>query len=151
MDLRTVFTSIIGMLGAIITTLLGGWSQGMATLVIFMIVDYVTGLIVAGVFKKSKKSESGALESRAGFKGLCRKCLIFIFVIVAYRLDLMIGTDYIQDAVIIGFCVNELVSIVENAGLMGVPLPNIIVKAIDLLARESENRENYHGNERSDM
>lgn len=139
MDTKTLLSSIVGMLGAAITTLLGGWSQGMATLVIFMAVDYISGLVVAGVFKNSKKSETGALESRAGFKGLCRKCLIFLFVIVAYRLDLMLKTTYIQDAVIIGFCANELVSIVENAGLMGIPLPSIITKSIDLLASKGEN------------
>ena len=138
MDTKTLLTSIVGMLGAAITTLLGGWSQGMATLVIFMAVDYISGLVVAGVFKNSKKSETGALESRAGFKGLCRKCLIFLFVIIAYRLDLMLKTTYIQDAVIIGFCANELVSIVENAGLMGIPLPSIITKSIDLLASKGE-------------
>ena len=138
MDTRTLISTLVGLLGAAMTTLLGGWSQGMATLVIFMSVDYISGLIVAGVFKNSKKSETGALESRAGFKGLCRKCLIFLFVIIAYRLDLMLSTTYIQDAVIIGFCANELVSIVENAGLMGVPLPDVIVKAVDLLAKRGE-------------
>lgn len=138
MDYKTLLSSVVGMLGAFITTLMGGWSQGMATLVIFMAVDYISGLVVAGVFKNSKKSETGALESRAGFKGLCRKCLIFLFVIIAYRLDLMLKTTYIQDAVIIGFCANELVSIVENAGLMGIPLPSIITKSIDLLASKGE-------------
>lgn len=138
MDTKTLLTSIVGMLGAAITTLLGGWSQGMATLVIFMAVDYISGLVVAGVFKNSKKSETGALESRAGFKGLCRKCLIFLFVIIAYRLDLMLNTSYIQDAVIIGFCANELVSIIENAGLMGVPLPDVIVRAVDVLTRKGD-------------
>ena len=138
MDTRTLISSLVGLLGAAMTTLLGGWSQGMATLVIFMSVDYISGLIVAGVFKNSNKSETGALESRAGFKGLCRKCLIFLFVIIAYRLDLMLSTTYIQDAVIIGFCANELVSIIENAGLMGVPLPDVIVKAVDLLAKRGD-------------
>lgn len=142
MDIRALFSSTVGLFGAVITTLLGGWSTGMATLVIFMAIDYISGLIVAGVFKNSKKSKSGALESRAGFKGLCRKCVIFLFVIVAYRLDLMIGTDYIQNAVIIGFCANELVSIVENAGLMGIPLPGVISRAVDLLTNKSETESN---------
>lgn len=138
MDFRVLFSSTIGLLGAIVTTVLGGWSTGMATLVIFMAVDYISGLIVAGVFKKSKKSESGALESRTGFKGLCRKCMTLLFVMVAYRLDLLIGTNYIRDAVIIGFSVNELLSIIENAGLMGLPLPSIIVKAVGILKQKAE-------------
>lgn len=139
MEIRALLTSLVGLLGAFFTTLLGGWSQGMATLIIFMAVDYISGLVVAGVFKNSKKSETGALESRAGFKGLCRKCLIFLFVIVAHQLDLMLQTTYIRDAVIIGYCANELVSIVENAGLMGIPLPSIITKSIDLLASKGDN------------
>lgn len=138
MDFRVLFSSTIGLLGAIVTTVLGGWSTGMATLIIFMAVDYISGLIVAGVFKKSKKSESGALESRTGFKGLCRKCMTLLFVMVAYRLDLLIGTNYIRDAVIIGFSVNELLSIIENAGLMGLPLPSIIVKAVGILKQKAD-------------
>lgn len=123
----------IGMIGAIIASMLGGWDKGLATLVIFMAIDYISGLIVAGVFHNSKKTESGTLESRAGWKGLCRKCITLLLVLVAYRLDLMIGSDYVRDAVIIGFVANEAISIIENASLMGVPFPDPIVKAIDIL------------------
>lgn len=103
-----------------------------------MVIDYISGLIVAGVFKKSPKTDTGALESKAGWKGLCRKGMTLLFVLIAYRLDLVIGTNYIRDAVIIGFVANELISIVENAGLMGLPLPQIITKAIDVLTKKSE-------------
>lgn len=64
--------------------------------------------------------------------------MTLLFVLIAYRLDLVIGTNYIRDAVIIGFVANELISIVENAGLMGLPLPQIITKAIDVLTKKSE-------------
>lgn len=138
MDLKTLFSGSIGLIGAIITSAFGGWTTGMVTLLIFMCVDYISGMMVAGIFKKSKKSDSGALESRAGFKGLCRKCMTLLFVMVAYRLDLLIGTNYIRDAVIIGFAVNELLSIIENAGLMGLPLPNIIIKAVGILKQKAE-------------
>ena len=134
----TVLSGIIGAIGALFMSLFGGWSTGLVTLVIFMTVDYISGLIVAGVFKASDKSENGALESRAGWKGLCRKGMTLLFVLVAYRLDLLIGTNYIRDAVIIGFCVNELLSIIENAGLMGVPLPKPLVRAIDLLKSKAD-------------
>lgn len=135
---------LIGVIGAAFTTLFGGWSAGMTTLIIFMIIDYLSGLIVAGVFKQSPKSISGALESRAGWKGLCRKGMTLLFVLIAYRLDIMIGTNYIRDAVVIGFCVNELLSIVENAGLMGLPLPPIIVKALDVLRTKAHDYEEEH-------
>lgn len=116
----------------------GGWSDALITLMIFMSVDYVTGLAVAGIFKKSKKSESGALESRAGFKGICRKGVALLIVLVATRLDVVMKTTYIKDAVIIAFIANESISIIENAGLMGVPIPDAITKAIDILKKESE-------------
>nr|DAP37274.1 MAG TPA: holin [Caudoviricetes sp.] len=116
----------------------GGWSDALITLIVFMSVDYITGLTVAGIFKKSKKSENGALESRAGFKGLCRKGVALLIVLVAARLDIVMQTSYIKDAVIIAFIANEAISIVENAGLMGVPIPGVIAKAIDVLKKESD-------------
>ena len=130
---------IIGIIGGFISSLFGGWSAALTTLLAFMAIDYVTGLIVAGVFKQSPKTQTGALESRAGWKGLCRKCMTLLFVLIAYRLDLAIGVNYIRDTVIIGFIANELISIVENAGLMGIPLPPVITKAIDVLTKKGEN------------
>lgn len=127
-----------GIVGSAIAALFGGWDEALMTLVIFMVIDYVSGLIVAGVFHTSKKTESGTLESRAGWKGLCRKGVTLLFVLVAHRLDMAIGVDYIRNAVIIGFMANELISIVENAGLMGVPLPKVIQNAIDILTEKSE-------------
>ena len=123
----------VGVIGSVIAGAFGGWDQALVTLVIFMVIDYLSGLIVAGVFHNSTKTESGALESKAGWKGLCRKCVTLLFVLIAYRLDLAIGVDYIRNAVIIGFIANEVISITENAGLMGVPIPKVITKAIDIL------------------
>ena len=135
--MKEMICTALGVVGSFIASLFGGFDAGMITLIIFMIVDYVTGLIVAGVFKNSTKTETGALESRAGWKGLCRKGVTLLIVLIAYRLDLLIGTNYIRDAVIIGFCANEAISIIENAGLMGIPLPAVISKAIDLLTKKS--------------
>lgn len=115
----------------------------MTTLVIFMLTDYVTGLMCAGIFHKSLKSKNGALESNACFKGLVRKCVVLIIVLVAYRLDLEIGTSYIRDTVCIAFTANESISIVENAGLMGVPIPAILTNAIDLLKNDA-NKDDKH-------
>lgn len=129
--------TILGAVGSAIAGAFGGWDAGMVTLIIFMAADYVSGLVVAGVFKSSAKSSSGGLESKAGWKGLCRKCMTLVFVLVAYRIDVVVGTSYIRDAVIIAFIANELISLVENAGLMGLPLPAVIIKAIDVLQRKS--------------
>ena len=128
-----ILYSTVGIVGGVIAAMFGGWSDALITLIVFMAIDYSTGLIVAGVFKKSKKSESGALESRAGFKGLCRKGVALLIVLVAVRLDIFMHTSYIKDAVIIAFIANESISIIENAGLMGIPIPSAIAKAIDVL------------------
>lgn len=128
----------IGIIGSFISTLLGGWDTGLATLCILMAVDYITGWIVAGVFKNSEKSENGGLSSSAGFKGLAKKGVMLLFVLVAYRIDLTVGSTYIRDAVIIAFIANEVISITENAGLMGIPIPSVIIKAIDVLKNDDK-------------
>lgn len=131
----------IGVVGGFIASLFGGWDAASITLLMFMVIDYISGLIVAGVFHNSNKTETGTLESKAGWKGLCRKCMTLLFVLIAYRLDLALGVAYIRDAVIIGFMANELISIVENAGLMGLPLPAVITKAIDVLTKKATESE----------
>lgn len=137
-ETKTAICSIIGVIGGTIASVFGGWNAALTTLVLFMVIDYISGLIVAGVFHASRKTESGTLESRAGWKGLCRKGMTLLFVLIAYRLDLAIGVCYIRDTVIIGFIANELISIVENAGLMGIPLPSVITKAIDVLTKKGD-------------
>lgn len=139
--MKRIVCTTIGAVGSGIAALFGGWDTGLVSLLIFMALDYVSGLVVAGVFHKSNKTDTGSLESKAGWKGLCRKCMTLVFVLVAYRLDLVIGTNYIRDAVIIAFMANELISLVENAGLMGIPLPAVITKAIDILQKKSEESE----------
>lgn len=140
--MKQTICTILGVIGSAIASLFGGWDAGLATLIIFMAVDYFSGLAVAGIFKKSPKSDTGSLESRAGWKGLCRKGMTLLFVLIAYRLDLVLGLNYIRNAVIIGFIANELISLVENAGLMGVPLPEVIIKAIDILQKKNEGDKN---------
>ena len=136
--MKNLFYTIIGVLGSPLTSLFGGWDDAIVTLLIFMAVDYITGLIVAGVFHASNKSPNGSLESRAGWKGLCRKGVTLLVVLVATRLDMAIGTHYIRDAVVIAFVANEALSIIENAGLMGIPIPEVIIRMIDVLKKHSE-------------
>ena len=129
--MKTAICTAAGVIGGAIAALFGGWDTALTTLVICMAIDYISGLVVAGVFHASKKSENGALESRAGWKGLCRK-----------GMTLLAGTNYIRDSVVIGFVANEVISIVENAGLMGLPLPAAITKAIDILTAKATKHEN---------
>ena len=135
---KITLLTVIGAIGSFIANLFGGWTSDLVTLIIMMGIDFTMGLLIAAVWHKSGKSENGALSSWSAWKGLCRKCISLLFVLIAYRLDIVIGVDYIRTAVIIGFIVNELISIVENAGIMGVPIPGVIAKAIDMLKQRSE-------------
>ena len=137
---KQMVCTAIGAVGSFIASIFGGWDTALATLLIFMAVDYITGLLVAGVFHASPKSENGALESKAGFKGLIRKGLVLVVILVACRMDMLLGVNYIRDAACIAFIVNELISMVENFGLMGVPFPEPIKEAIELLQKKGDGK-----------
>lgn len=139
--MKNAICAWVGLLGGCVAQLLGGWDLAMKTLVFFMIVDYISGIIVAAVFHKSKKTATGSLKSWVGFKGLCRKMVQAVLVAVGYRLDVLMGTNYIREAIALAFIANECLSIIENAGLMGIPLPAVLVKAVDVLS-EKANVEN---------
>ena len=127
-------------IGSMIMSLLGGWDVPMKALIICMIIDYLSGLAVAGIFHKSKKSENGALNSRSGLKGLCMKCMILFIIVAIVQVGKVLNVDWLRNATIIGFISNEFISIVENAGLMGMRLPKPVYKAIDILNdKEKEN------------
>ena len=135
---ETLFCAVIGVIGGVAMRFLGGWDYALRALVILMIVDYITGLIVAIFFKKSRKSKSGALESIAGFKGLIKKTVMLVMVLIAVQLDAIIGWEFMRHAVIIALISNELISIVENAGLMGVPIPETLRQAIGILRKKED-------------
>ena len=125
----------IGMAGAAISWAFGGWDAGLAALLVCMAVDYISGSIVALVFHNSRKSETGSYNSAYGLKGLCKKGLMLLFVLVAVQMDKVMGVDYVRDAVCIGFCTNEVLSITENLGLAGVPMPQKVTKALEQLQK----------------
>lgn len=135
--LKVLVMGLFGGIGGFIIQLLGGWTTDLNTLLIFMGVDFITGLMIAGIWGKSGKSENGSLKSLSAWKGLCRKGVSLLVVLVANQLDVTLGVEYIRTAVILAFIANEGISIVENAGIMGVPLPKILIKAIDILKDKS--------------
>lgn len=144
--------ALLGILCALIAQYYGGWSAGMISLLICMCIDYVTGLIVAGVFHKSSKTEDGRLESHIGWKGLVKKCVTLLLIIVGVEIDRTLGLGtFTRDALIIGFFLNEVISIVENAGLMGLPIPAILIEAIEVLKKKADihfpNNEDKDGGE----
>lgn len=138
--MKTTLLTVVGAVGGAIAAAFGGWDEALTTLLIFMGADYVSGLVVAGVFHNSPKTSTGALESNAGFKGLFRKAMTLVFVLVGHRLDLALGVNYVRDAVCVAFIANELISVVENAGLMGLPIPSIVTDAIDILNKKAEEK-----------
>lgn len=131
--MKELFYTGVAVIGAAAASFFGGWTSAMTTLLVLMGIDYATGLLVAGVFHESPKSAGGGLESGAGWKGLCRKGMTLLIVLIAARIDILLGTTYFRDGTAIAFIANEVLSIVENAGLMGVPMPEIMIKAIEVL------------------
>lgn len=122
-----------GMICAAVSSAFGGWDTALIALVVCMAVDYVSGSLVALVFHNSRKTESGCYNSGYGLKGLCKKCLMLLFVVVAVQADRILEINYLRDAVCLGFCANEVLSIVENLGLAGIPLPEKVRKALEQL------------------
>ena len=110
----------------------------MTTLVIFMLIDYITGILVAAVFKKSNKTEDGGLESKAGWKGLIRKFSTLLIVLISIRLNIIFNTTIISNCVVFTFLANELLSLLENVGLMGIPLPSVLTEVISVLNKKGE-------------
>ncbi len=139
-----ILCAIIGAIGGAVAHFFGEYDMIFEALIVLMVCDYLSGLIVAGVFKRSNKTKNGGLNSKAGFKGICRKIMTLVFVVVAHYIDVVLGIDYVRNAVIIGFCANECLSIVENAGIMGLPLPAAVINGVELLKAKSE--EDKHGN-----
>ena len=136
--MKDTISAAVGVAVGMISWLVGGLDTPVLVLVICMGVDYVTGLIVAGVFHASPKSSGGGLDSRVGWKGLARKFVTMLIVVVANLADLLLDVGYIRDAVIAGFCANECISILENAGLMGIRIPKVLKDALDKLSREAD-------------
>ena len=139
--MKNTICTALGVVGGCIASLFGGWNAALGALIWCMAIDYTTGLIVAGVFHRSPKSAGGGLESHAGWKGLARKFVTLLIVLVAHEMDVLLGIHYIRDAVVVGFCANEIISILENAGLMGLPIPAILTDAIDQLMKKGGERD----------
>ena len=136
--MKQYLCTAVGMLGAGLAWAFGGWDTALIALLICMGVDYVSGSLVALVFHKSPKTETGAYNSAYGIKGLCKKGLTLLFVLVAVQIDKILAIDYVRDAVCIGFCTNEIISIVENLGLAGIPMPAIVTKALEQLQKKQD-------------
>lgn len=123
---ETIYRSAAAALGAAIGYLFGEWSALIGILITFVAIDYATGLLAAAY--------TGSLSSKIGFKGIAKKVMLFFIVAVAHLCDRAIGSDQIvMSAVIYFYLANELLSILENAGRTGLPVPEQIKNAVKIL------------------
>ena len=130
--MRYYLDLIIGMIGSCLTYLVGGWNTMIQTLLLFMVLDYITGIIAAGVFHKSSKTSTGALSSKAGLKGLAKQMVILIVICLAYHIDIMLNlNNTLYSIVVIAYIANESISILENAIAMNIPIPKKLEEAIE--------------------
>ena len=126
MEFKDILKYIAAIGGSLVTYLFGGWSALIQILVAFVVIDYVTGVLAAGVRRE--------ISSSVGGRGIARKVLIFVLVACGHLVDMALGTaDVIRDAVIYFYIANELLSIIENAGEIGLPVPDILKNAIERL------------------
>ncbi len=137
--IKNLVIGALAAVGAVAAQALGGWDVALKALLSFMAADYITGLIVAAVFRRSPKTQRGALSSSAGFMGLLRKCCILLVVLLAVVLDSMAGTGgFIRAGVCLFFTANEGLSILENLGLMGVPYPRFLREMLEAMRKQSD-------------
>lgn len=134
MNYKTIWNSIIAFTGTTVTYLLGGWDMTLRVLAMFIVIDYITGLM------KAYKNKS--LASDIGFNGIFRKVAIFIVVIVATQLDsvLAINNPIFRTMACMFYIANEGISITENIALLGVPLPPGILDALKKLKDNTDNK-----------
>ena len=136
--MKETVCAVIGAAVGVGSWLVGGFDVSVMALMLCRGVDYATGLIVAGVFHSSPKTKGGGLDSRVGWKGLARKFVTLLIVVMANLADLLLEVHYIRDAVIAAFCANECISVLENAGLMGIRIPKVLTAALEKLGEEDE-------------
>ncbi|QYK62572.1 phage holin family protein [Paenibacillus sp. S25] len=132
------FSTALG--SSAVTYFYGGWSGVLGVLLALVVFDYVSGLIAAGV--EGKKGTGPGLKSKIGLIGIARKVFIFAMVAISHLIDGVLGDSHLfRDAVAYFYMANELLSIFENGGRIGVPIPAVIRQAVEVLKSKSGNQE----------
>ena len=137
---------VLAALGGAVAGLFTQMSSGLRLLLLLMALDYASALVLAAL-GKSPKSATGGLDSRAGFAGLARKAMILVLVLLAAILDRLTGSAACVGAVTLFYTVNEAISILENAVLLGVPIPRQLSQALDV----AKKRQQADGSEKTDI
>lgn len=116
--------------------LIGGFDLFLEALLVCMVIDYLMGLTIAGIYKRSDKTDTGGLNSFVGWMGISKKITSLLFIIIAVELQKVSGLVGIREGVIIVLITNEVISIIENAGTMGIPVPEQLTQVIDVLKQK---------------
>lgn len=142
MDVWETIIKVLAAIGGAVLGLLGGWSPLLTALCVFMVVDYLTGILV-GIRGLSPKTQNGKLSSKAGFQGLTRKAGIIVIVFMGALLDRAIGNGgaMFGSMCTCYFVANEGISIVENLVLLGVDVPDALKNALEIMQKKSKDDE----------
>ena len=135
MKVKQVISLVIGALTTGLLKVIGEPTQDLKILLLLMVIDLIVGFTVSAVWHKSSKTKSGKVSSKVMFKGIVKKILTLVLVVVAYQIDILLGYDVIRHIAIIAFIVQEIISIIENIAITGIKSPEIITKALDVLER----------------
>ena len=127
---------VTGAIGSLLINLIGKPTDDLIILIILMTVDLIVGFLISAIWQKSTKTDSGKLSSSVMFKGIVKKFLTLVIVVIAYQLDILLAMNVIRHIVIIAFIVEEVLSITENIAITGIKIPTIITKALDVLEKE---------------
>ena len=135
MKVKQVLSLVIGTLTTGLMKIIGEPTQDLMILLLLMVIDLIVGFTVSAVWHKSSKTKSGKVSSKVMFKGIVKKILTLVLVVVAYQIDILLGYDVIRHIAIIAFIVQEIISIIENIAITGIKAPDTITKALDILER----------------
>ena len=135
MKIKQVISLVIGALTTGLLKVIGEPTQDLKILLLLMVIDLIVGFTVSAVWHKSSKTKSGKVSSKVMFKGIVKKILTLVLVVVAYQIDILLGYNVIRHIAIIAFIVQEIISIIENIAITGIKSPEIITKALDVLER----------------
>ena len=133
MQNKNMILFVLSMVGSFIVNFLGGVDTVLIALLLFMAVDYITGIAVAFIFHKSKKTAGGGASSKECLKGIIKKLCMLLLVGLAHELDVILGVDYTRTMAILFLIGNEGLSVLENMGLMGITYPAFLIKALESL------------------
>lgn len=137
--LKNIVSIVTGAIGSLLINLIGKPTDDLIILLVLMIIDLIVGFLISAIWQKSTKTDSGKLSSRVMFKGIVKKFLTLVIVVIAYQLDILFAINVIRHIVIIAFIVEEILSITENIAITGIKIPAIITKALDVLEKEVKN------------